>query len=422
VVNNNKGSIVNLHFNDASMRVHVNRREAPTAGSTSGGGLSQDTIDAAHQEISSWPGYEPTPLRTLAGLAHATGMTSIWYKDEDPRFGLHSFKALGGAYAVLRLLQREVARQIGRPVSSSDIRSGAYEGITRSTTVTTATDGNHGRSVAWGASLFGCGCVVYVPRACSKNRETAIESYGAQVVRTGFGYDETVRLCRRNAEREGHLVVSDTSWEGYEEIPLLVMQGYTVLTTELLNQLPSAPTHVFIQGGVGGLAGAVCWHLRARWGAQGPRIVIVEPEHAACLYASAVAGKPTALIAEAHSIMAGLDCGEVSPIAWRILDSRAEFFVTIPDSVVAGCMRLLAFSPHGDPPVVAGEAGVAGLAALLCALHDSQARSILELTPESAVLLLGTEGDTDQLLYHQLSGFSGDEVRSRAAATPIPEC
>jgi len=288
--------------------------------------------------------------------------------------------------------------------------------VTETISVATATDGNHGRSVAWGANLFQCGCVVYVPRSCSLNRELAIARYGAQVIRSSLGYDETVRQCLRDAKDHGWLVVSDTSWEGDEKIPAIVMQGYTVATREVLDQLTSArrPTHVFVQSGVGGLAGAVCGFFSEVWGVRRPRLIVVEPSGAACLFASAVAGKRVSLDGKVHSIMAGLESGEASPLAWRVLEQRADFFMTIPDSAVPGCMRLLAASPYGDPPIVAGESAVAGLAGLLYLVESPALRTRLELDSTSSILLFGTEGDTDPDLYFRLVGESADEVRRRA--------
>lgn len=308
--------------------------------------------EAAFEEVSSWPGYKPTPLIALSGMAQEHRLAEVWYKDEAHRFGLKSFKAIGGAYALLRILQRIIAQSTGKTPSSDALRKGAFKALTGGITVTTATDGNHGRSVAWGASLFSCRRVVYVPRQCSQNRQLAIEGYGARVVRCGVGYDRTVRRCSDEAEQNGWLVVSDTSWNGYEDIPAVIMQGYTVMTAELRVQLGSdqPPTHVFVQGGVGGLAAAVCASFHNLWGVRSPKVVVVEPSGAACLFASAVAGKPTPASGTVHTIMTGLDCGRVSPVAWRVLSRCAQFFMTVPDSVVPFCMRLLAFSPYGDPP------------------------------------------------------------------------
>jgi len=266
--------------------------------------------------------------------------------------------------------------------------------------------------------MFHCPCVVYVPRLCSRNRELAIASYGAVVVRSTSGYDETVNECAHDANENGWLLVSDTSWDGYEQVPGWVMQGYTMMSSEVMEQLgPDAPpTHVFVQGGCGGLAAAVCAHFESVWRARAPRFIVVEPLGAACLYASAVAGEPTALHEESHTIMAGLDCGHVSALAWKILFHGADFFMMIPDSTVPDCLRLLAFPPFGDAPIVSGESAIAGLAALLYALRNSKVRSRLGLCSKSKVLLFGTEGDTDPDRYRELTGVSAADIRARAAA------
>jgi diaminopropionate ammonia-lyase len=400
-------------------RLHQNpRSRRPSGGHASE--FSAAKLEAARREICSWPDYRPTPLISLSGLAEAKGVGAILYKDEGERFGLGSFKALGGAYAVCRLLQSAILDRTGISASSEDLRQGRFRSVTESITVATATDGNHGRSVAWGAHLFHCACVVYVPRSCSLNRELAIARYGAQIRRSSVGYDETVRQCLRDAEDHRWLVVSDTSWEGYETIPATVMQGYTVMTGEVLDQLPVGvrPTHVVVQAGVGGLAAAVHAHFCNVWGSRRPRMIVVEPSGAAGLFESAIAGKPARPGREARTIMAGLEANEVSPVAWKLLAGEADFFMTIPDSVVPGCMRLLASSPHGDLPIVAGESAVAGLAALLCLLDNAALHGRVGLNSTSTILVFGTEGDTDPDIYYKLAGVSAAEVRSRVSSAP----
>jgi diaminopropionate ammonia-lyase len=366
---------------------------------------------AACAEIACWPGYALTPLCALRGLARTVGVGAIWYKDEGYRFGLGSFKALGGAYAVLRALQSEVATRRGRIPSSSDLRGTAFRQITEAVTVTTATDGNHGRSVAWGAQMFGCRSVVYVPASCSAARAAAICSYGAQVVRTETAYDGAVRQCAEDARRFGRVVISDTAWNGYTEVPRTVMHGYTLAAKETAEQFPAGvvPTHVFIQAGCGGFAAAAFSCLQAQMASK-PRFIVVEPETAACVYASAHAGKLAPAEGNVHSIMAGLDCGEASLVAWRILSRGADAFMTVPDSVTAQCMRLLAFAPYGDRPIVAGESAIAGLAALLLANRDAQTRAALGLSSESIVLLFGSEGATDPEIYERIVGRSGSDL------------
>ena len=213
----------------------------------------------AMAEIVDWPGYAPTPLVSLAGLARAAGVAAIHYKHEAGRFGLGSFKALGGAYAVLRLLKKEILRRCGQHASSRELLDGKFKDLVADITVTCATDGNHGRSVAWGAQIFGCPCVIYIHATVSEGRRAAIAGYGAEVVRTAGNYDDAVRAADVAAKEHGWFVVSDTSYPGYTDVPRDVMQGYSVMVEEALRQWPEAlpPTHVFVQGGVGGLAAAV---------------------------------------------------------------------------------------------------------------------------------------------------------------------
>lgn len=375
--------------------------------------VSRAAFEEAMAEIGAWPGYAPTPLRSLPGLAREAGIDRIWYKDESARFALGSFKALGGAYAVLRLLAREVtARVPGVPVTALDLVVGRHAKVTRTLTVATATDGNHGRSVAWGAQVFGCNCVIYVPAACSPGRRAAIESYGATVVVVEGLYDDAVRRAAADAAAGGWFIVSDTSYSGYMDIPRDVMQGYSVMVEEAITQLPSSerPTHVFIQGGVGALPAVVCGHLWESWGRQRPRLVVVEPHRADCLYQSAVAGRPTKSAGDLDTVMAGLACGEVSLLAWAILERGADDFLTIPDEGAIRTMRKLAEGGQGGRPIVAGESGVAGLAGLLCAAAHEDTRQALGLAPDARVLVFGTEGATDPLVYAELVGRSPEAV------------
>jgi diaminopropionate ammonia-lyase len=358
----------------------------------------------AAEEIRSWEGYEPTPLRPLPELAEGARIAALHYKDEGPRFGIGSFKALGGAYAVARLLVSELARRgVARGATGTELAAGAHREAVQDITVTCATDGNHGRAVAWGAALFGCRCVIFVHEGVSQGRRDAIAGLGAEVREVPGTYDEAVRAASRAAPAAGWFVISDTSWEGYTEVPRDVMQGYRLMAEEALDELPEPPTHVFVQAGVGGVAAAVSTHLRSRLGAGVARLVVVEPDQAACLLESAEAGQPVSVPGKLDTLMAGLACGEPSLLAWQELERSADAFMALPDSAAVACMRLLAAQA---PPVVAGESAVAGLAALLLASRDPFARTALGLTPESRVLVFGTEGATDPELYERLVGGS----------------
>ena len=362
--------------------------------------LPEGGFRRARAEIESWPGYAPTPLLALDDLAAAARVAALHYKDESPRFGLGSFKALGGAYAVQKLLVTELSRRgVANNATAAELEAGAHAEATRDITVTCATDGNHGRSVAWGARRFGCRCVIFVHEGVSAGRREAIARYGAEIRVVPGTYDDAVRAAARTAEAENWFVVSDTSYPGYTEIPRDVMQGYRLMAEEALTQIAAPPTHAFVPGGVGGVAAAVSVQLRARHGTT-VKLVVAEPERAACLLASAEAGEAVTVPGELDTLMAGLACGEPSLLAWQELERSAYAFAAVPDESAVDCMRLLA---RRTPPVTAGESAVAGLAALLLATADPLTRAMLDLTPESRVLVFGTEGATDPALYERLT-------------------
>jgi diaminopropionate ammonia-lyase len=373
--------------------------------------LSHSGFRAALAEIASWPGYAPTPLLALPALARRLEVASIHYKDERGRFGLRSFKALGGAYAVANVLRRKVMEATGRDVASHELLSGAFADIVEAATVTCATDGNHGRSVAWGARLFGCRCVIFVHQHVSQGRRDAIAHYGAEVREVKGNYDDAVRHAAATAAAEGWTVVSDTSYPGYREIPLDVMHGYGVMAAEIAEQVgDEPPTHVFVQAGVGALAAAVCASFWLQWEARRPFFVVVEPSSADCVFQSLAAGHPVVVGGALDTVMAGLACGEVSELAWEILHHGANAAVAIDDAYALEAMRALAFAATGDPPIVAGETGGSGLAALLAAADDPSIRDTLALDARSRVLLLGSEGDTDARIYLEVIGRTAEEV------------
>ncbi|MDD2926619.1 diaminopropionate ammonia-lyase [Rhodoferax sp.] len=379
--------------------------------------LSASALARAQTVISTWPGYAVTRLCALPALARTAGVASIHYKDEGSRFGLGSFKGLGGAYAVARLLCRELGQRLKRNVNPADLQNDpVLRQACADITVTCATDGNHGRSVAWGAQMLGCRCVIYIHATVSEGRKDAIERYGAQVVRTSGNYDESVQQADRDAKANGWFVISDTSYPGYMDVPRDVMQGYQLMVHEAVCAQPQWPTHVFVQAGVGGFAAAVCAYFWERSAEQRPVFVVVEPERADCLLQSARAGEVTAVKGDLDTLMAGLACGEVSLLAWQILATGANAFCSIPDAAAVDTMRLLASPQGGDPVIVAGESAVAGLAAALLTAQDSAARSALGLGPDSRVLLFGSEGDTDPALYQQLVGRSAAQVLADGAA------
>lgn len=376
--------------------------------------LGADVLALAQRELTQWQGYAVTPLHSLPALAQAMGVASVHYKDEGSRFGLGSFKALGGAYAVARLLCRELGAQLGRTLTTQDLLTPELRALCGGITVTCATDGNHGRSVAWGAQLFGCQCVIYIHATVSEGRKEAIAQYGAQVVRTAGNYDDAVRQADLDAKQYGRFVISDTSYPGYMEVPRDVMQGYQLMVEEAAQQLPERPTHIFVQAGVGGLAAAVCGYFWERDAGDRPIYVVVEPDKADCLTQSAKAGQLTAVTGDIDTLMAGLACGEVSHLAWEILEKGTDVFCVIPDDAAVAAMRLLAHPLGNDPVIVAGESAVAGVAAAIAASQSDAARQTLGLNADSRILFFGSEAATDPALYEQLVGESAEAVAARA--------
>ena len=359
----------------------------------------------AIRDIKTWPGYAATPLYALSSLAKTANLASIWYKDESQRFGLKSFKALGGAYAVARQLQQVLEARIGTRPSIAELLAKRWKSEVAEVVVSCATDGNHGRSVAWGAQMFGCGCVIYIHRDVSEGRKQAMAAFGAEVIRISGNYDDSVRQAAADAKAYHRIIVSDTSYAGYMEIPKDVALGYTVMLSEIVEQLNGEiPTHVFVQGGVGGLASAICGYFWDLWGDKRPRLVVVEPEQANCLQMSAKAGEPVVVEGNLETLMAGLACGEVSALAWKILATGADDFMTLSEDAVPATMRLLAKGYQQDPAIEAGESAVPGLAAVLLARNSVEYAAALGLDAESKVLVFGTEGATDPELYRQLVG------------------
>ena len=364
--------------------------------------LPTEDFVTAIEEISQWEGYTPTPLFHLEELATSLALDNILYKDEGPRFGLGSFKALGGSYAALRVLQRQISNLLDRKVSLRDIRLGKYSREAAEITMVSATDGNHGRSLAWGCQRFGVPCKIYIHAKVSEERASAMRNFDAEVIRINGTYDDSVEFSRIEADKNKWIVVSDTSWPGYFEPPRDVMLGYGVLTSEINEKLTRAPTHIFLQSACGGFAASVASALRHFWGDQTPRVVIVESELAACLFECAKANKLTSVRIKEETIMAGLSCGEPSDMAWEVLSEEASDFITIPDNIVPPTVRLLACPEGNDPVIKAGESAVAGLAVLVCASKQPRLREKLGLDMNSRVLLIGTEGVTDTEIFDQI--------------------
>ncbi|MCP1195098.1 diaminopropionate ammonia-lyase [Acetobacter senegalensis] len=361
--------------------------------------------------ISAWPQYAHTPLLILPGMAKKLGCGKLFYKQESERFGLGSFKALGGAYAVQRLLTRLITECTGEVPTTADLFSGKYGAITEAMTVCCATDGNHGKSVAWGASQLGCRSVIFVHETVTPLRAEAIAALGATVIRVPGNYDDAVRHAQKEATANGWFVVSDTSYPGYTEIPGWIMQGYSVIGKEARDQMaPVTPTHIFLQAGVGGFAAAIMTYFALSADGTRPRIIVVEPETAACLLASSEADTATTVTGDLETIMAGLACGEPSEIAWPAIHALSSAYIAIDDESVRETMRALAMGEDGDQPVVAGESGAAGLAGLREIMAQPGLRTALGLSSDSVVLVIGTEGATDPAMYRQIVRRDASEI------------
>ncbi len=375
--------------------------------------LSLAAADEVERFLSHRAHHAPTPLQGLPALAAELGLGAIHVKDEGFRLGLGSFKALGGSYAVIRLVLEEASRQAGRPVDIAELPTPPVRAVAAGMTLACATDGNHGRSVAQGAELVGAGAAIFVHAGVSDQRIAAIARYGAQIIRVDGTYDDSVAEAARTAAERGWTVVSDTSWPGYERIPGLVMQGYTALVREALRQLPAPPTHVFVQAGVGGVAAAGAGHLAIALGAARPVFVVVDPARAACLYESAKAGRPVRIGHGAPTVMAMLECYEPSLVAWRILSRLADGFMTVDEDDAVAVMRRLARPAAGDPVIVAGESGGVGLAGVIRAVADPAMAASLRLDAASRIFVINTEGATDPQRYAELVGDSAEALAGR---------
>jgi diaminopropionate ammonia-lyase len=347
-----------------------------------------------------------TPLHAFASLARELGVGAIHIKDEGHRLGLGSFKALGGSYAVIRLVLDAASERLGRVVDVAMLQAPDVRAVAAAMTFACATDGNHGRSVAQGAKLVGARAVVFVHSGVSHERVDAIARFGAEMVRVAGSYDDSVEEAAQVADKNGWTIVSDTSWPGYERIPALVMQGYTAMVREALRQLPEPPTHVFVQAGVGGVAAAVAGHLALALADRRPMFVVVEPSRAACVYESARAGRPIKIEQGEPTVMAMLECYEPSLIAWRVLSRVADGFMTIEEEDAVDAMKRLARPLGADPAVVAGESGGVGLAGLIRALADHETRKALRLGSQSRIFVINTEGATDPQRYAELVAYA----------------
>lgn len=373
--------------------------------------MSLENVNKARAFHQSFPQYSVTPLAKLDHMAENLGVKSVCVKDESYRFGLNAFKVLGGSFAIAKY----IAQQLGRDVSEMTYDYLTSEDLKKDfgqATFFTATDGNHGRGVAWAANKLGQKAVVHMPKGSTKTRFDNIAKENAKVTIEEVNYDECVRMAAAEAEKTEHgVIVQDTAWEGYTEIPSWIMQGYGTMGAEAADQLKEydieRPDVVILQAGVGCMAGAICAYLMNRYKDNPPKIVIAEAEIAACLYKGAVAGDGDYRIVDGdlQTIMAGLACGEPNIVCWDILKNHVAAFCACPDWVSARGMRMLAAPMKGDPAVCSGESGAVGMGLLSAIMQDpeyAELKDALGLNENSRVLLFSTEGDTDPQRYKEI--------------------
>lgn len=370
-----------------------------------------------HRQI---PGYRVTPLRAFPNLAQMLGVGGIYIKDEAERLELNSFKVMGGSFAIYRFLKKYLHME-NEDVTFEYLTSPECHQKIRNITFASATDGNHGRGIAWAAMQLGLKCEIYVHKETSKARIDAIRRYGAKVTIVDGNYDDAVRQVEKDAKERGWYIISDTSWPGYEEIPTWIMQGYTSILLESQEQFAgmgiARPTHVFVQAGVGALAGAVVGFYTSLFKDNPPIFVIVEPNKAPCIFDSMKIndGKPHSVKGDLDTIMAGLACGDPSPIAFQVLSKNADCFISVPDYIAARGMRILSCPLYGDPFIISGESGAVPLGALYSIMTekgDLALREALKLDNNSLIYMINTEGNTDPKHFRQIVWDGADPVPS----------
>ncbi len=373
--------------------------------------MSVEEMQQAGNFHRSFPQYSVTPLTRLSGLAEYLGLKRLYVKDESYRFGLNAFKVLGGSYAIARHIAKELGKDVSE-VPYSVLTSDELREKFGQATFFTATDGNHGRGVAWAANKLGQKCVVRMPKGTTQTRLQNIALENATVTIENLNYDDCVRMAAKEAENTPRgIMVQDTAWEGYEEIPTWIMQGYGTLATEADKQLEedeSRPTHIFIQAGVGSLAGAVIGYFANRYKENPPVMVVVEAGAADCLYRSAMQadGSRIDVTGDMQTIMAGLACGEANTVSWDILRNHADAFVSCPDWVSANGTRIYGAPLKGDERVISGESGSVTLGlvhALMTKPEYKELKDALKLGADSEVLLVSSEGDTDPDRYREIA-------------------
>lgn len=370
--------------------------------------ISVDTIMKVNKFHKGFQEYSVTPLHNLKRLAKHVGVKNILLKDESYRFGLNAFKVLGGAYAIGHYLANKLGMDISE-VSFEYLRSKEVKEKIGEITFVTATDGNHGRGVAWAANQLGQKSVVYMPRGSSQVRLDNIRKEGSDASIIDGNYEDAVELSDKMAKENGWVVIQDTAWEGYEDIPTWIMQGYGTLIHEAIDQLEEygldKPTHVFLQAGVGSFAGSILGYLVDKYKEDRPVTVVVEPDYANCLYLSSLSGKREIVEGDMPTIMAGLACGAPNTVSFELLKDYADGYLSCPDYVAARGMRILAAPLKGDPQVISGESGAVGIGVISLIMERNEYKNLrdsLKLDENSVVLLISTEGDTDPEKYIEI--------------------
>ena len=356
------------------------------------------------------PGYHMTPLVALPNLAHLLGVGGIYVKNESKRLRMNSFKVMGGSYAVYRLIKQILGRE-DEDLTFDYLTSSECHEALGDAVFCSATDGNHGRGLAWVCHKLGLPCKIYVHSETSQPRIDAIASFGAEVTVVDGNYDDAVRQAAEDAAANGWYVVSDTSWPGYEQIPTWIMQGYNSIMLEVQEQFSGLgivkPSHVFVQAGVGAMAASVVGFYSAIFPDDPPIFVVVEPDKAPCIYESIAAGDGQchSVKGDLDTIMAGLACGDPSPLAFEILKDNADVFIQVPDNVAARGMRVLGCPLQGDPMVISGESGAVPLGTLFALLTDEisdDLKDALKLDENSTVFFVNTEGNTDPIEFRRI--------------------
>ncbi|NIZ41331.1 diaminopropionate ammonia-lyase (plasmid) [Entomospira entomophila] len=375
--------------------------------------LNVETAKSVHAFHQSFSVYQETPLVNLEHLAKKIDVAAIYVKDESYRFGLNAFKVLGGSYSIGKVIAQKLEEDISQLPATRMVSKEIKDKLGAMTFVT-ATDGNHGRGVAWTANQLGQKSIVYMPKGSAIERLENIQAEGAEASITELNYDDAVRLANERAEKEGGVMVQDTAWEGYEEIPTWIMQGYMTLGYEAVQQLlqyhPDAPTHVFIQAGVGSLAGGITGFLANYYGKNKPKIIVVEPDNVDCIFKTAEAndGKLHYVTGDLTTIMAGLACGEPNMIGWNVLKDYADGYLTCTEEAAADGMRILGAPLTGDQRIISGESGAAPFGAFMTImLHEqyAQFKQEMSIDQHSRILFISTEGDTDQENYENIIWF-----------------